>query len=52
MSWFYGIPLTQEEKSFIQKWNKLDPPDEEEKKINRLKAQYQGNENPFISYYQ
>jgi deoxyribonuclease-1 len=52
MSWFYGIPLTQEEIIFIQKWNKLDPPDEEEKKINRLKAQYQGNENPFISYYQ
>jgi deoxyribonuclease-1 len=51
MSWFYGIPLTEEEKIFITKWNKLDPPSEEEKKLNKLKAIKQGNENPFISYY-
>ncbi len=51
MSWFYGFSLTSEEKEYIKKWNFLDPPSEEEKKINQLKAMHQGNENPFISYY-
>lgn len=51
MSWFYGFSLTNEEKEYIKKWNFLDPPSEEEKKLNKLKAMHQGNENPFISYY-
>ncbi len=51
MSWFYGIPLKPEDKKNIIKWNQLDPPSEEEIRLNQLKAKYQGNENPFISYY-
>lgn len=51
MSWFYGIPLNPQEIEFIKKWNKLDPPSDIEKKLNRLKAMHQGNENPFITYY-
>ncbi|MCS7204896.1 MAG: endonuclease [Leptospiraceae bacterium] len=51
MSWFYGIPLTNEEKKLFSEWNLLDPPSETEIKLNKLKARIQGNENPFISYY-
>ncbi|MFN3604800.1 MAG: endonuclease [Leptonema sp. (in: bacteria)] len=51
MSWFYKIPLTEEEKKWIEEWNTKDPPNEEEKKLNALKAKYNGNENPFVTYY-
>lgn len=51
MSWFYKIDLTEEEKKWIEKWNIEDPPTEEEKKLNSLKAKFNGNENPFVSYY-
>ncbi len=51
MSWFYKIELTEEEKKWIQTWNIEDPPTEQEKILNKLKAKFNGNENPFVSYY-
>lgn len=35
---------------FLQ-WNRMDPPDEDEKRRNELIYQFQGNRNPFIDDY-
>lgn len=51
MSWFYKIKLTANEKKWIEEWNLKDPPSEIEKQLNTLKAKFNLNENPFITYY-
>jgi deoxyribonuclease-1 len=43
----YGIKVISNRKLY-DAWNKLDPIDSEEKRINCLKAKYQGNVNKFI----
>ncbi|RMF19440.1 MAG: endonuclease I [Gammaproteobacteria bacterium] len=43
----YGLPLVGDLPQ-LQRWNRLDPPDEAEKTRNELIRQIQGNTNPFI----
>ena len=46
----YGIKIiSNKNQKLYEAWNKLDPVDDEEKRINCLKAKYQGNANKFIS---
>lgn len=45
----YGIKvISDKQRKLYEAWNKLDPVDDEEKRINCLKAKYQGNANKFI----
>lgn len=45
----YGVKIiSNKNKKLFEAWNKLDPVDEEEKRINCLKAKKQGNENRFV----
>lgn len=43
----YGMPLTQNQFKIYQQWHQIDPPTTDEKRIHDLKAQVQGNHNPY-----
>ena len=45
----YGIKvISNKQKKLYEAWDKLDPVDDEERRINCLKAKYQGNANKFV----
>lgn len=45
----YGVKIiSNKKKKLYESWNKLDPVDESEKRINCLKAKFMGNYNKFI----
>lgn len=45
----YGLPLYGDLNQ-LKRWNRMDPPSEDEKARNLKIADLQGNENPFITY--
>jgi deoxyribonuclease-1 len=45
----YNIRLSSQKKKLYDAWDKLDPVDPAECKLNKVKAKYQGEENPFVS---
>lgn len=45
----YGVKIiSNKNKKLFEAWNKVDPVDEEEKRINCLNAKRQGNEIKFV----
>lgn len=44
---YVGV-ISGKNRKLFEAWNKLDPISEQEKKINCLKAKYQGHANPFV----
>ena len=46
----YDLPIDPTQETFLRKWNKEDPVDEEELDRNNKIAAVQGNRNPFVDY--
>jgi deoxyribonuclease-1 len=44
----YGLSLYKRQGELMKKWNREDPPDNEERRRNNLIAKYQGTRNRFI----
>jgi len=44
----YDLKIFKKQGKLLQRWNRDDPPDAEERRRNRLIAAIQGNSNPFI----
>lgn len=45
-----GYSSASKAKAVLKSWNKLDPPDDIEKRRNHSVQQIQGNRNPFVDY--
>ena len=44
---FVGV-ISRKNRKLFDAWNKMDPVDDKERRINCLKAKYQGHSNPFV----
>ena len=44
----YGLDIYNRQRSMLQEWNRRYPPDEEERRRNRVIERIQGNGNPYI----
>ena len=44
----HGIPLFDKTRSLMERWNREDPPDREERRRNEKIFKYQGTRNRFI----
>lgn len=44
----YGLEIFKRQRAMLMDWHKANPPDEEEKRRNRLIQQVQGKANPYI----
>lgn len=44
---FVGV-ISKKNKKLFDSWNRMDPISDQEKRINCLKAKYQGHSNPFV----
>jgi len=48
----YELPISQEEEVMLKKWNRQNPPDDQEILRNSVIQDKQGNRNPFIDYHE
>jgi len=48
MSEKHGIELFKRQRKLMLEWNRIDPPDAEEKRRNNVIERLQGNRNPYI----
>jgi len=46
----YDINIDQDQERFFREWDKIDPADIEEKRIDKVIEEIQGNSNPFVQY--
>jgi len=47
----YGLRISQQQEKLFIAWNNLDPVTRWEKKRNKLIAEIQGDDNPYVSHY-
>jgi endonuclease I len=46
----YHLPISEPEESYLRRWNREDPVDADEARINSMIMDIQGNRNPFVDF--